>query len=567
MYLTLQLVSAPNLEQLPQRSCTFGIEGGKIGRLPNNEWFIPFDYLHGLHATVRFYNGLFFIEKRGQHRVAVNSPERDLKTDETYPIRDGDRLYLDELEVSVRVAAEPPPAPVQPKAAAPKGAAPMPMYPERTNPGRVGSLLEPDPKGDSDIDAFLNFGAASPAPAVTRHEAASHQSILSDAVYLAPETTSPSRLPQQSFQSQPGLDDEWYKTQYKTPAPSSPPGFANPPRAAPQTAAPFDPRYAEARNPPSAPPADSRYPDYRTPTPAPPFESRHAEPRAPAAPPAFDSRYADNRAGAAPPAFDPRYADRAAAASPAFDPRYVDRAPAAPPGLDPRYADRAPAPSPAFDSRYAETRAPIVAPPAQPGRPGEEFAVLLQSLGLNPRDLLPGDAELLGRALRAALGGVVSALQVRTEMRSRFRMATSDGRRLEETPLEASANVDDALHRFFRQRAPGAPALDLAIAGALSEIKSHEYAVLDALRVTFDRLIERFNPESIQEQIDNSTTRASRSMLGGKSRHWDAYLELYAALAADREDFFRKFCAPEFSSAYKKALEKYQTTMRARHRP
>jgi type VI secretion system protein ImpI len=469
VYLTLEIVNAPNLEQLPQRCCTFGIEGGKIGRLPGNEWFIPFDYLHGLHATVRFYNGLFFIEKRGQHRVAVNSPERDLKTDETYPIRDGDRLYLDEIEVSVRVGLERPPAavPKSPPAPAP---AQTPMYLERTGPARQGGLLDCEPKGHSDIDDFLNLGAKAPAIAVTRHEAANQQSILHDSLYLTPETTAPSRLQQQSFQSGPALDDGWYNqpTQYKTPAPPPAPSPAPQPRPAPP------PNYPISNNPP-----------FRTPPVEPPSEARYPE------------------------------------------------------------------------NRHSES--PV-------GSTGD-LTALLSSLGLNPRDLAVGEAELLGRTLRTAITGVVSALQVRAEMRSRFRVAISDGRRAEETLLESSANVDDALHRFFRQRAAGAPALDAAVGSALQEIKCHEFALLDALRVAFDRLLDQFDPQAIQEQMDNATSRASRSMLSGKSRHWEAYMELYEGIAADRENSFRRIYAPAFAEAYQKALEKHQTAARAKRRP
>lgn len=452
MYLTLQIVRAPNMEALPQRSCTFGIEGGKIGRLPSNEWFIPFDYLHGLHATVRFYNGLFFIEKRGQHRVAVNSPDSDLRTDETYPIRDGDRVFLDEIEVSVKVALERPPLPPKAPAVTAPSTPATPLYADRTGPGgRQGGLLDPDGKGDSDIDNFLNFGSRAPEPSITRHETANHQSILHDSLYLAPETTSPSRLQPPGFQSQPALDEEWYKTQYKVP-PTPTPSAPNP---------------TTSHTPPFRPP----------PPPAPPA-----------------------------------------------------------PG-------------------------PFAAP--MPPRAGDELSALLQALGLNARDLKPGEAEIIGRALRTAMTGVVSALQVRAEMRSRFRI--TEGRRADETLLESSANADDALHRFFRQRAAGTPTLDAAMETALQEIKFHEFALLDALRTTFERLIDQFNPETLQERMDETTVRA-RSMLGGKSRHWEAYMELYESISADREDFFRRFCAPEFASAYQKALEKYHNAARAKRR-
>ena len=99
MFVTLEIMSGPGFEQLPARQHTFGIEGGRIGRTAGNEWVIPHEFVHREHASVRFFNGLFFIEKRGQNLVAVNAAERDLPTGDSYPIRDGDKLFIDEFEI------------------------------------------------------------------------------------------------------------------------------------------------------------------------------------------------------------------------------------------------------------------------------------------------------------------------------------------------------------------------------------------------------------------------------------------------------------------------------------
>src|ERR1700690_2050789 len=108
MYLTLEITGADAARFGSQRIHTFGVEGGRIGRAADNQWVIPDQYIHSLHAVVRYMSGLFFIEKRGQNRVAVNRADIDLPLNEPFPLKDGDKLYLDDYELSVRVSRTPP---------------------------------------------------------------------------------------------------------------------------------------------------------------------------------------------------------------------------------------------------------------------------------------------------------------------------------------------------------------------------------------------------------------------------------------------------------------------------
>lgn len=85
MFLTLEITSPQAAKFGSQRLHTFGIEGGRIGRAADNEWVIPDQYVHSIHAVVRFMSGLFFIEKRGQNRVSVNRPDVDLPINEPFP--------------------------------------------------------------------------------------------------------------------------------------------------------------------------------------------------------------------------------------------------------------------------------------------------------------------------------------------------------------------------------------------------------------------------------------------------------------------------------------------------
>src|SRR5215831_7920578 len=79
--------------------------GGLIGRLPNNDWVLPGEYVSGHHARIQFRNGQFLVEDMSTNGVAVNSPDNRLQRGRAYPIKSGDRLFIDTYEISVAVTA------------------------------------------------------------------------------------------------------------------------------------------------------------------------------------------------------------------------------------------------------------------------------------------------------------------------------------------------------------------------------------------------------------------------------------------------------------------------------
>jgi type VI secretion system FHA domain protein len=81
--------------------------GGTIGRLPDNDWILPDQYISGHHARISFANGVFTIEDTSTNGVFINSPQNRLTRKKAYPLRNGDTVFIDDYEVRVTVAAEP----------------------------------------------------------------------------------------------------------------------------------------------------------------------------------------------------------------------------------------------------------------------------------------------------------------------------------------------------------------------------------------------------------------------------------------------------------------------------
>ena len=241
MYLTLEITGQDAGRFGPQRLHTFGIEGGRIGRAPENEWVIPDQYIHGLHAVVRFMSGLFFVEKRGQNRVAVNRADYDLPPNEPFPLKDGDRLYLDDYELSVKVSSSPPvraaTAPT-PEPHTPEPHALDPITGSRRPLVAGPALADGDPRELDPLDR-LGGPAFKPRGLPSEPSVLTHGSVLSEH-FRAPEPRVASRPASGS-----AIPDDWDRTSLTRfaaahAAPVNPgpaPRVPSPPRLEPRSAA------------------------------------------------------------------------------------------------------------------------------------------------------------------------------------------------------------------------------------------------------------------------------------------------------------------------------------------
>jgi type VI secretion system protein ImpI len=246
MYLTLEITGADAARFGSQRVHTFGVEGGRIGRAADNQWVIPDQYIHSLHAVVRYMSGLFFIEKRGQNRVAVNRPDVDLPLGEPFPLKDGDKLYLDDYELSVRVTRTPPAlAPGPPPAVDLAALDPITGPRDRVT---ISPLADLDPQDLDPLDHLGRPPAPRAEPAAMQSSVLTHGSVLSD--HFRPPAPLGAAPAGGAF-----IPDDWERTSMARSA-QRPAAAAPPPPPAPRASVPPPPAAPMPPAPmPAAPPA------------------------------------------------------------------------------------------------------------------------------------------------------------------------------------------------------------------------------------------------------------------------------------------------------------------------
>jgi predicted component of type VI protein secretion system len=246
-----------------------------------------------------------------------------------------------------------------------------------------------------------------------------------------------------------------------------------------------------------------------------------------------------------------------AAAGRVVERRAVPRAPARPPtqpAMTPRAPVRAPEsapPAPTYDSPAPVASAPGI---------GADLAELLRGAGLSERDLSPEVARTLGQVLRVVVQGVIDVLRARSEIKQQFRLPMTRVSAVENNPLKLSPNVESALHTLLVQRNPGYLPTVQAFEDAFGDIRSHQMAMLEGIRVAFDSMLNSFNPAELEKEFERATKRSGvLGSLGAKSKYWDLYGDRFENLTRDADDTFRRMFGDTFAEAYEQQLERLRT--------
>jgi len=124
MFLVLE-VTGSNAAALGAASrAVFTTKGGTIGRRAGNDWILADPHVSGRHARVRAVGGTFFLEDaESANGVLVNGTK--LHQGEPFPLKEGDSIFIDPFEISVRMTASMPGAATEVQAS-PTSVAPFP---------------------------------------------------------------------------------------------------------------------------------------------------------------------------------------------------------------------------------------------------------------------------------------------------------------------------------------------------------------------------------------------------------------------------------------------------------
>jgi type VI secretion system protein ImpI len=227
-------------------------------------------------------------------------------------------------------------------------------------------------------------------------------------------------------------------------------------------------------------------------------------------------------------------------------------------------SEHTPPPTPDQFSRKSD-QTPAPAPgPAQPARSEGLLSLseVLRAAGLNAAVAAPDLAEDFGRILKIVVGGLMEMLQARQRLKSEFRVEGTTYKPRDNNPLKFSVDVEDALYNLLVKRHPGYLGPVPAFKDAFDDVKDHELAMLEGMRVAFEAMLKRFDPAPMQEEFDRTLKKGALVAVPGKLRYWELYGERFRDMVRDPEASFRDLFGDDFANAYEEQLKRLKARRR-----
>lgn len=231
--------------------------------------------------------------------------------------------------------------------------------------------------------------------------------------------------------------------------------------------------------------------------------------------------------------------------------------PAAEPSPPPQEATPPP-PQEAAPPPPPET-APGPAPtPATPESLQSAVELILRGAGL-PMEQLPDQEaeqflEATGRIFREITDGMMKVLRARSQLKNEFRMPRTEIRPVENNPLKFTVNADEALHTLLFPRSDAYLGPSAAFREGFDDITAHQVAMVAGTRAAFSALLQRFDPETLQEQWHNESGNFDKLM--PNSFYWRKFREMYSRMTRDSGDHIQRLFGEEFARAYEDQIIK-----------
>jgi predicted component of type VI protein secretion system len=196
------------------------------------------------------------------------------------------------------------------------------------------------------------------------------------------------------------------------------------------------------------------------------------------------------------------------------------RAEPAPPRVVP------PAPAPATSAPAPSTRAQD-----QEQWPG--LASFCKGAGIDPL-ALPAEVRgaalaQAGQLLREALVGFSDLARTRADFASEFGISSGARHRDATGAFARIEAIEQILEQMLAGRGPGDIRAVDAVRRHFARARQHDIALTGALREALAAMLEKLNPESLEEQLGRRAQGVAGAEL--QARLWNRYLELYRATA------------------------------------
>ncbi|MFE8034345.1 type VI secretion system-associated FHA domain protein TagH [Thiohalocapsa marina] len=204
-------------------------------------------------------------------------------------------------------------------------------------------------------------------------------------------------------------------------------------------------------------------------------------------------------------------------------------------------------------------RAPASAPAQGAAAPSAELTAFLKGLGAPEVSEIRDPEAMLrtaGQLLRSMTEGLMAVMMARASFKSELRLEVTTIRARENNPFQFSVDPADALERLLWRPSHGF--LDPATSARKSfeDIQAHQMAMIAGLRAALKALLARFDPQRIEQGLDDQSQIEKLLPIAHKSKCWDQFVAAYDQVAEDASEDFMRLFGDAFNQAYEEQVSR-----------
>lgn len=175
-----------------------------------------------------------------------------------------------------------------------------------------------------------------------------------------------------------------------------------------------------------------------------------------------------------------------------------------------------------------------------------------------PGELTPQMMGMFGRLLRESTQGTLDLLLARalTKREVRAEMTMIEVR--ENNPLKFSPSVEVALAHLLAPQGRGFMKPFEAVKDAYDDLRSHQFGFMAGMRAALAGVLERFNPQWLEQRLTQKTMIDSLLPMNRKAKLWDLFSARYDDISKEAEDDFNALFGKEFLRAYEAQIAKLE---------
>jgi type VI secretion system protein len=231
------------------------------------------------------------------------------------------------------------------------------------------------------------------------------------------------------------------------------------------------------------------------------------------------------------------------------------------PPAERRPSDLVPGPVPSAGRPAAS---PTPTPPVANTATASDAALqaFLFGAGIDPASITDTDGLAIltraGQMLRESIDGLITILNARNMIKSTLRMERTVLQPVDNNPLKFSSNTEDTLISLLDCPRPGFMDPSVATRGAAQDILAHEIALVGAMQIALNNLLERFRPENLTVRIQADHPLGAVLPAVRKARYWELYERDYRKIADDMANNFNGVFGDALTDAYQKQLARLE---------